>query len=105
MTVKIYTIKEFLGKSKDQILENHLYLLPIIVTIYSDTILYTVKCGSPGRLEEEGMVEEEGGRVEVEMVEEEGRILDTDLVSPVTQADIPDSGITEISEFGPIEPF
>ena len=75
--------------------------------MYSGTILYTVKCGSPGRLEEKGMVEEEGGRVEVEveMVEEEGRILDTDLVSPVTQADIPDSGITEISEFGPIEPF
>ena len=73
--------------------------------MYSGTILYTVKCGSPGRLEEEGMVEEEGGRVEVEMVEEEGRILDTDLVSPVTQADIPDSGITEISEFGPIKPF
>ena len=59
--------------------------------MYSGTILYTVKCGSPGRLEEEGMVEEEGGRVE--MVEEEGSILDTDLVSPVTQADIPDSGI------------
>ena len=36
---------------------------------------------------------------------EEGSILDTDLVSPLTQADIPDSGITEISEFGPIEPF
>ena len=80
--------------------------------MYSGTILYTVKCGSPGRLEEEGMVEEEGGRVEVEMVEEEGAmveeegsILDTDLVSPVTQADIPDSGITEISEFGPIKHF
>ena len=46
-----------------------------------------------------------GGRVEVEMVEEEGSILDTDLISPVTQADIPDSGITEISDFGPIKQF
>ena len=73
--------------------------------MYSGTILYTVKCGSPGRLEEEGMVEVEMVEEEGAMVEEEVSILDTDLVSPVTQADIPDSGITEISEFGPIEPF